>query len=125
MCTEVKMTYKIGDEVEVLISGVQPYGAFASIDKDYSGLIHISEITKGYISDVRNYLTIGDKIMAKIIDVDEEKKHLRLSLKIAGSNRGKIGRKRDFLPPHKLGAKQLLEKIPEMIINKGDWYDQI
>ena len=37
--------YKIGDIVSCVVSGIEPYGIFVVVDKKYSGLIHISEIS--------------------------------------------------------------------------------
>ena len=39
------MQYRIGQIVEGTITGIQPYGAFVSLDEETSGLIHISEIS--------------------------------------------------------------------------------
>ena len=37
---------KVGDIIEVVVTGIQKYGAFVLIDDKYDGLIHISEISK-------------------------------------------------------------------------------
>ena len=37
------------DIIKVQITGIQKYGAFANIDNNYDGLIHISEISYGYV----------------------------------------------------------------------------
>ena len=41
--------YMEGDIVSAKISAIEKYGAFASLDEEYSGLIHVSEITEKYI----------------------------------------------------------------------------
>ena len=38
--------YQKGDIVKGVVSGIEPYGIFVKVDSDYSGLIHISEISK-------------------------------------------------------------------------------
>ena len=43
------MHYKIGEIVEGIITGIQPYGAFVSLDDETCGLIHISEISDGFV----------------------------------------------------------------------------
>ena len=40
------MQYRIGQIVEGTITGIQPYGAFVSLDEETSGLIHISKSRK-------------------------------------------------------------------------------
>lgn len=73
--------YKVGDIINVCVTAVEPYGAFVNVDDEYSGLIHISEITGKYINNISNYIKVGDMLNAKIIDVDSNTKHLKLSLK--------------------------------------------
>ncbi len=73
--------YKKGDVVKARITAIESYGAFASLDDDYSGLIHISELTDRFVKDITDYVEIGDVINVMIIDVPDEKKHLKLSAK--------------------------------------------
>lgn len=68
------------DIVKVTVTGVQKYGAFATID-DYDGLIHISEISYGYVKNVNDFVKIGDEIYAKVVEVNDEDNHLKLSIK--------------------------------------------
>ena len=68
------------DVVKVIVTGIQKYGVFAQTD-NYEGLIHISEISYGYVKNVNDYVKIGDEIYAKVVDVDNEDNHLKLSIK--------------------------------------------
>lgn len=68
------------DIVKVTVTGVQRYGAFVNAD-DYDGLIHISEISYGFVKNVNDYLKVGDKIFAQVVDVDDKDNHLKLSIK--------------------------------------------
>jgi small subunit ribosomal protein S1 len=72
--------YKIGDEVEGEITGVVDFGAFMKFDEaGLEGLIHISEIDWLLVDDPRSILKPGDKVKAKIIDIQGDK--ISLSLK--------------------------------------------
>lgn len=73
--------YKAGNIVDCVVSGIADYGIFCNLEDYYSGLIHISEISNGYVSDINNVLKIGDHIKAKILAVDEENLKLKLSIK--------------------------------------------
>ncbi len=73
--------YKEGDIVKAKITAIEKYGAFASIDEEYSGLIHISEITEKFVRDITEYVEIGDEINVKILLIPEEHNQLRLSKK--------------------------------------------
>ncbi len=73
--------YKKGNIVTGCITGIEKYGAFVSLDEYYKGLIHISEISKNYVKNINDYVKIGDTIRAKVIDVDNDSFHVKLSIK--------------------------------------------
>ena len=52
-----------------------------NIDDKYSGLIHISEISSGFVKSINDYVAIGDKIFCKVLEIDEDNKQLKLSIK--------------------------------------------
>ena len=73
---------KRNDIIKVTVTGVQKYGAFVnSEDEDYDGLIHISEISYGYVKNVNDYLKIGDTIYAEVVDINNDNNQLKLSIK--------------------------------------------
>src|SRR3989338_4693281 len=72
--------YKTGEVVEGEITGVVDFGAFMKFNEaGLEGLIHISEIDWSLIEDPRQVLKPGDKMKAKIIDIQGDK--ISLSLK--------------------------------------------
>ncbi|MBQ8192760.1 MAG: S1 RNA-binding domain-containing protein [Bacilli bacterium] len=71
---------KRNDIVKVTVTGVQKYGAFVNTE-DYEGLIHISEISYGFVKNVNDFLKVGDKIFVEVVEVDENDNHLKLSIK--------------------------------------------
>lgn len=77
--------YKEGDIVIATITGIEKYGAFAKLDSEYSGLIHISEITKEYVKEISDYLSIGDVINVKILNISNANNQLKLSAKSVGN----------------------------------------
>ena len=79
------MTYKVGDIVTCNISGIEKYGAFVHLDNDYSGLIHISEISYNYVENISDYVEVGDKVKVRVVSVDEANHHVNLSLKDANN----------------------------------------
>ena len=46
------MHYLVGQVIEGVVTGIQPYGAFVYLDSETKGLIHISEISQGYVKDL-------------------------------------------------------------------------
>ena len=74
--------YRVGDVVTGKVTGIQPYGAFVALDDETQGLVHISEITYGYVKDVNEFIKVGDEITVKVLDVDEEQKKISLSIRV-------------------------------------------
>ena len=73
--------YKIGSVVFGTVTGIENYGVFVNLDDYYTGLIHISEISHGFVRDVNEFVSLGDTIRVKVIDVDDESFHVKLSIK--------------------------------------------
>lgn len=71
--------YKVGDSIKGKISGVVSFGAFVEFDDGLEGLIHISEIAWKRIDNPGEYLTVGQPVEAKIIDINNSK--ISLSMK--------------------------------------------
>lgn len=63
------------------VTGIQPYGAFVALDGNTQGLVHISEITHGYVKDINDHLKVGDEIKVKVLSVDEGAGKIGLSIK--------------------------------------------
>ncbi len=73
--------YKSGDIVTGCVTGIEKYGVFVSLDDYYSGLIHISEISDGFVRNIHDYVKIGETINAKVIEENEKEHHVKLSIK--------------------------------------------
>jgi len=64
--------YKVGDEIEGIITGVVDFGAFVKFE-DLEGLIHISEIDWQIIDNPADFFKVGDTIKAKIVEIEGDK----------------------------------------------------
>ena len=73
--------YNIGDIVKVKVSNIMPFGAFVELEKGIEGLVHISQICERKIVKPDEELKIGQKVNAKIINIDLENKKLELSIR--------------------------------------------
>ena len=73
--------YKVGSVITGNVTGIEKYGVFVSLDDYYNGLIHISEISDGFVKNVNDYVDMGETIKAKVIEVDEDTCHVKLSIK--------------------------------------------
>lgn len=95
------MKYEVGKIVTGTVSGITEYGAFVKFDDYYSGLIHISEMSDKFVSDINDYVKIGDRIRVLILDVDNDSCHLKLSIKnIEYRSNRKFSRKFIVETPH-------------------------
>lgn len=73
--------FEVGQQLKGKVTGIQPYGAFVALDENTQGLVHISEITHGYVKDVSEYLSVGDEVNVQVISVDENAGKISLSIK--------------------------------------------
>ncbi len=100
--------YKIGSTIKCQVTGIEKYGIFVNVDAYYDGLIHISEISSGFVKDINNFVQSGDTIYSKILAVDEENLQLKLSIKDIDY---KIKKKPPKVEESKNGFKPLEEKL--------------
>ncbi len=73
--------YKVGDSLEVKITNIVDYGAFVRDEDGTKGLIHISEISNHYVSNINDHLSVGQIVEVSILDYNPEKDQLKLSYK--------------------------------------------
>ena len=78
---KIEEKYKVGDIVTVKVSNLMPFGAFVTIEKGIEGLVHISQICEKKIIKPEDALKIGQKVNAKIINIDAENKKIELSIR--------------------------------------------
>ena len=113
------MTYKTGQIVEGKITGIQPYGAFVSLDRYTTGLIHISEISDGFVRDIGRFVFVGETVRVKIIDFDRNTNQAKLSLKALhkthSRNRKKTVVHKPSMPPMRLGFRSVAEQMENWI----------
>lgn len=73
--------YAVGDTAKVKIVSITPFGAFAQIIPGVDGLIHISQIADKRVQNVKDILSVGDEVDAKITEVDVDKKRISISIR--------------------------------------------
>ena len=71
----------MGDVAEVKILKFMPFGAVDEIVTGVDGLIHISQIADHRIAKPEDVLEVGQQVDAKIIDINDEKKKVSLSIR--------------------------------------------
>jgi len=79
--TLFKAQYNEGDVIDVTISNLMAYGAFAHITDDVDGLIHISQISTERVNDPKDVLAKGQQVTVKITKIEDEQQRVSLSIK--------------------------------------------
>lgn len=72
----------VGNVIEGKVINVMPFGVFVDLGNKQSGLVHISELSSGYVKDINEYVKKGDTLKVKIIKIDENGR-ISLSAKLA------------------------------------------
>ena len=70
----------VGMVLEGTITNITSFGAFVLIESGESGLVHISEIANEYITDVSQFVKIGEKVKVKVLALNNKNKY-ELSIK--------------------------------------------
>ena len=73
--------YSTGSIVRGTIIRTTNFGAFVELEKGFTGLIHISELSPGYIEKVEDVISIGQTVDLRVIDLDMVNHRIDLSLK--------------------------------------------
>jgi len=72
---------KPGMVLEGTVRNVAAFGAFVDIGVHQDGLVHISEMSSRYIGNPLEFISVGDIVKVKVIDVDGNRKRISLSMK--------------------------------------------
>ena len=73
--------YRNGQLVEGEITRLTKFGAFAKVEENLEGLIHVSELSDARVEHPKEILAVGDKLTLRIIKIDKEQRRLGLSLR--------------------------------------------
>jgi len=71
-----------GDLVIATVKTITDYGAYVALDEyQKEGLLHVSEVSSGWVRNIRNFVREGQKFVLKVLRVNTEKGHVDLSLR--------------------------------------------
>ncbi|MDY0190165.1 MAG: Tex family protein [Desulfuromonas sp.] len=72
---------QVGMRLPGIVTNVTNFGAFIDIGVHQDGLAHISQLADGFVKDPAAVVKVGQQVEARILDVDEKRKRISLSLK--------------------------------------------
>lgn len=76
------MQLEVGQIVEGKITGITNFGVFVDLGEGKSGLVHISEVARTYVNDIKDHVKLNDTVKMKVLNVGEDGK-ISLSIKRA------------------------------------------
>ncbi|WP_042222728.1 S1 domain-containing post-transcriptional regulator GSP13 [Oceanobacillus manasiensis] len=118
--------FEVGQILDGKVTGIQPYGAFVALDDETQGLVHISEVTHGFVKDINDHLTTGDEVKVKVLTIDEEKNKVSLSIRATEEAPKKAPKPRKQQPAavqhtnDTAGFNTLKDKLEEWIEQSGE-----
>ena len=92
------MQVEIGKIYEGTVKNITKYGAFVELqmpeEEKVMGMVHISEISRSYVNEIRDFVTEGQSVRVKVIGTNPQGK-ISLSMKQAEENKEHGGRRSD------------------------------
>ncbi len=85
------MQLTVGQIVEGKITGITNFGLFVDLGEGKSGLVHISEVSRTYVNDIKEHFKVGDSAKMKVLNIGDDGK-ISLSIKRALENENGEGR---------------------------------
>ena len=71
---------KVGMRVPGIVNNITNFGCFVDIGIKQSGLVHVSKLAQKYVSDPNDIVQLNQHVMVKVIEVDEQRGRIQLSM---------------------------------------------
>lgn len=127
--------FSAGQTLKATVKSVTTYGAFCDFGGNTDGLLHISRMSKGFVSDASDIVSVGDEVEVRLLEVNTERNQVALTLLTVeeenelkqdqqgrqASNRKRGGDNR----PDREAAKELLAEIREKGYDSNQWIDGV
>ncbi len=81
--------------LEGRITGLKPFGAFVDLGEGVTGLVHISEVSTGYVQNINDLLQIGQTVKVKVLSISPEGK-VALSIRQASPQQPADNQKNNY-----------------------------
>jgi ribosomal protein S1 len=72
---------RVGQVLSGKIVRVEKFGAFVEVGAERPGMVHVSELTSGYVNAPQDVVKVGDDVQVKVIKVNPKRKQIDLSMK--------------------------------------------
>ncbi len=87
---------KLNMVVEGVVTNVTNFGAFVDIGVHQDGLVHVSQLSRGFVRDPNEVVKVGDVVKVRVLGIDNNNKRIRLSMKAVAGRRRRRQKPRGF-----------------------------
>ncbi|MBQ7667140.1 MAG: 30S ribosomal protein S1 [Kiritimatiellae bacterium] len=117
----IASSFQVGQKVKGVVSKIASFGAFVELAGGVDGLVHISQISEERVERVKDALTIGQEVEARIVRIDRDERRIGLSLREANE-----GDSEDFKVPEEYLASESANalKAGQNIVGLASAFDQ-
>jgi small subunit ribosomal protein S1 len=81
--TTIADKFNVGEVIKGKVSKITAFGAFVELAEGIDGLVHISQISEDKVENVKDALSIGQEVEARIVKIDAVERKIGLSIKAA------------------------------------------
>ena len=81
--TQFARAHQPGEVLDGEVTKLVPFGAFVRIGEGIEGLVHISELSERHVETADQVISVGEKVQVKVVEVDEERRRISLSVRQA------------------------------------------
>lgn len=97
------MAAEVGSVIQGKVAGITNFGVFVDIGDGVTGMVHISEVARHYVKDIKEYVQVGQEVKVKVITVSPEGK-VSLSMKQAEAPSQREDRRQPHQREHRYSA---------------------
>jgi predicted RNA-binding protein with RPS1 domain len=106
---------KEGDVIVGTVVRVYPKYAIMLFDDDETGLLHISELSNDYVRNFTGFVHVGNIYKVKVIQVDEAKGFMKVSLKRLTEAERRDGLTKHHIDPKTVDFTELEKRLPDWV----------
>lgn len=99
------MQLEVGAVVEGRVTSITKFGAFVELPENRTGMVHISEVSTGFVKEISDHLKENQQVRVKVIDIDQNGR-INLSIKrlLDAAQQEQRG-ERPARPPKRVGKR--------------------
>lgn len=105
---------EIGSEIDGKVTGIAKFGAFVELPEGNVGLVHISQVSDNYVTDISKHINVGDLVKVKVLGLAKEGKY-DLSIKQVGKTAWDRPKRRPRVSPDGPSPGTFEDKITQFL----------